>query len=146
MVLQQMRKAAAASRDVLAGVKKWVWEVNVGGFSRLLFDLMLALIMPIALPLMVVAAALIVAAQVVFTRLRRRCRKDCRGQEQVSSHSSHAWAAFVWPPERAQVWRRGNFAGAGLRARHGGGGGGAAICLMMPVWFWPRLCNPLFAE
>jgi lipopolysaccharide/colanic/teichoic acid biosynthesis glycosyltransferase len=91
MVLQQMRKAAAASRDVLAGVKKCVWEVNVGGFSRLLFDLMLALITLIALPLMmVVAAALIVAAQVFFTRLRRRCRKDCRGQKQVSLHSSHA--------------------------------------------------------
>jgi hypothetical protein len=52
---------------------------------------MLALITLIALPLMmVVVAALIVAAQVVFTRLRRRCRKDCRGQKQVSLHSSHA--------------------------------------------------------
>jgi hypothetical protein len=53
---------------------------------------MLALIMLVALPLMmVVVAALTVAAQVVFTRLRRRCRKDCRGQKQVSLHSSHAF-------------------------------------------------------
>jgi hypothetical protein len=59
--------------------------------SRLLIEPMFALTMLLALPLMMaVVAVLIVAAQVVFTRLRRCCRKDCHGQKQVCLYSNHA--------------------------------------------------------